>query len=87
MVNGLLQSEEYARAVFAMWRPLLDEDTIEQRVSARLDRQKIFSRRPAPLLSFVIEESVVRRPRWRRRAVRGGGGCGRVRVHPRLQAG
>ncbi len=62
VVNGLLQSEEYARAVFAMWRPLLDEDTIEQRVTARLDRQKVFSKRPAPLLSFVIEESVVRRP-------------------------
>ncbi|MCX5411973.1 helix-turn-helix domain-containing protein [Streptomyces sp. NBC_00059] len=62
VVNGLLQSEEYARAVFAMWRPLLDEDTIEQRVAARLDRQKLLARRPAPLLSFVIEESVVRRP-------------------------
>ncbi|WP_406146159.1 Scr1 family TA system antitoxin-like transcriptional regulator [Streptomyces sp. NBC_01012] len=62
LVNGLLQSEEYARAVFAMWRPLLDEETIEQRLAARLDRQKMLSRRPAPLLSFVIEESVVRRP-------------------------
>jgi transcriptional regulator with XRE-family HTH domain len=62
VVNGLLQSEEYARAVFAMWRPLLDEETIQQRVSARLDRQKIFARRPAPLLSFVIEEPVLRRP-------------------------
>lgn len=62
VVNGLLQSEEYARAVFAMWRPLLDEETIQQRLSARMDRQRIFSRRPAPLLSFVIEESVLRRP-------------------------
>ncbi|MEU1439258.1 helix-turn-helix transcriptional regulator [Streptomyces sp. NPDC005786] len=62
VVNGLLQSEEYARAVFAMRRPLLDEDTVAQRVAARLDRQKLLSRRPAPLLSFVIEESVVRRP-------------------------
>ncbi|MEV6260935.1 helix-turn-helix transcriptional regulator [Streptomyces sp. NPDC051784] len=62
LVNGLLQSEDYARAVFAMWRPLLDEDTIEQRVAARLDRQKLLARRPTPLLSFVIEETVVRRP-------------------------
>ncbi|MFI6120129.1 Scr1 family TA system antitoxin-like transcriptional regulator [Streptomyces sp. NPDC051064] len=62
VVNGLLQSEEYARAVFAMWRPLLDEEIIEERLAARLDRQKILSARPAPLLSFVIEESVVRRP-------------------------
>ncbi|MGP3921761.1 Scr1 family TA system antitoxin-like transcriptional regulator [Streptomyces sp. 8N616] len=28
---GLLQTEEYARAVFAMWRPLLDEDTSSSR--------------------------------------------------------
>ncbi|MBO0516843.1 Scr1 family TA system antitoxin-like transcriptional regulator [Streptomyces beijiangensis] len=62
VVNGLLQCEEYARAVFAMWRPLLDEDTVEQRLAARLDRQKLFARRPAPLLSFVIEEAVIRRP-------------------------
>ncbi|MGW2349727.1 helix-turn-helix domain-containing protein [Actinacidiphila glaucinigra] len=61
-VPGLLQTEEYARAVFAMRRPLLDEDTVEQRVAARLARQEIFARRPMPTLSFVIEESVLRRP-------------------------
>lgn len=61
-VPGLLQTDEYARAVFTMRRPLLDEDTIEQRVAARLARQEIFSRRPMPTLSFVIEESVLRRP-------------------------
>ncbi|MFI7300006.1 helix-turn-helix domain-containing protein [Streptomyces sp. NPDC050121] len=62
LVNGLLQTEEYARAVFAMWQPLLDETVIEQRVAARLARQEIFSRRPAPHLSFVIEEAVLLRP-------------------------
>jgi transcriptional regulator with XRE-family HTH domain len=62
LVNGLLQAEEYARAVFAMWQPLLDETVIEQRVAARLARQEIFSRRLAPHLSFVIEEAVLLRP-------------------------
>ncbi|MFG2309711.1 helix-turn-helix domain-containing protein [Streptomyces sp. NPDC048566] len=62
LINGLLQTQEYARAVFAMRRPLLDEETIEQRVAARIVRQKIFSRWPAPLMSFVIEEAVLRRP-------------------------
>ncbi|MGW2522906.1 helix-turn-helix domain-containing protein [Streptomyces sp. NPDC001617] len=61
-VPGLLQTEEYARAVFAMWRPLLDEETIGQRVAARLARQEIFSRTPMPTISFVIEEFVLRRP-------------------------
>ncbi|MDT0379887.1 helix-turn-helix transcriptional regulator [Streptomyces sp. DSM 42041] len=60
-VPGLLQTEDYARAVFAMWRPLLDEDTIEQRVAARLARQEIFSRRPLPHLSFVMEEASLHR--------------------------
>jgi transcriptional regulator with XRE-family HTH domain len=61
-VPGLLQTEEYARAVFAMWRPLLDEEVVDQRVAARLARQEIFARRPAPHLSFVIEEAVLHRP-------------------------
>ncbi|MGV9989733.1 helix-turn-helix domain-containing protein [Streptomyces sp. NPDC003374] len=62
VVKGLLQTEECARAVFRMWRPLLDEEAIEQGVSARMERQKLFGRRPAPLLSFVIDEHVLRRP-------------------------
>ncbi|GAA0632067.1 helix-turn-helix transcriptional regulator [Streptomyces thermocarboxydovorans] len=62
LVNGLLQCEEYMRAVFGMWRPLLDVETVEQRVSARRDRQKLLSRTPKPLLSFVIEEHVLMRP-------------------------
>ncbi|KIE23662.1 DNA-binding protein [Streptomyces sp. MUSC 125] len=61
-VPGLLQTEEYARAVFGMWRPLLDEETIAQRVTARLARQDIFSRRPMSTISFVIEEATLRRP-------------------------
>ncbi|MCX4550375.1 Scr1 family TA system antitoxin-like transcriptional regulator [Streptomyces sp. NBC_01500] len=69
VVNGLLENEEYARAVFAMWRPLLDEDTVAQRLAARLDRQNLLARRPA------------------RRAMRGGGRRGHIRVHPRLEAG
>ncbi|MFG2295591.1 helix-turn-helix domain-containing protein [Streptomyces sp. NPDC048603] len=62
MVKGLLQTEEYTRAVLSMRRPLLDEETIELRTAARLARQEIFNRWPAPLLSFVMEESVLRRP-------------------------
>ncbi|MYZ06524.1 helix-turn-helix domain-containing protein [Streptomyces sp. SID2999] len=60
VVKGLLQTEEYMRALLAMWRPPLDDETIEQRVAARLARQDIFNRRPTPLLSFVMDESVLR---------------------------
>ncbi|MFH9106888.1 helix-turn-helix domain-containing protein [Streptomyces albus] len=60
VVNGLLQTEEYMRALLAMRRPLLDQETTEQRVAARLARQDIFDRQPAPLLSFVMNEAVLR---------------------------
>ncbi|MGW1139205.1 helix-turn-helix domain-containing protein [Streptomyces zhihengii] len=62
VVNGLLQTEDYTRALMGMRRPLLDEATIEQRVAARLARQEIFDRWPSPLLSFVMEEPAIRRP-------------------------
>ncbi|MGW0878336.1 helix-turn-helix domain-containing protein [Streptomyces sp. NPDC002671] len=60
VVNGLLQTEDYMRALLAMRRPPLDQETIEQRVAARLTRQDIFDQRPAPLLGFVMDEAVLR---------------------------
>ncbi|MGW5784430.1 helix-turn-helix domain-containing protein [Streptomyces sp. NPDC003757] len=62
LINGLLQCEEYMRAVFGMWRPLLDAETVEQRVAARRDRQRLLCRTPMPLMSFVIDEHVLLRP-------------------------
>ncbi|MEU4497150.1 helix-turn-helix transcriptional regulator [Streptomyces sp. NPDC023998] len=70
-VPGLLQTEEYTRALLNMRRPLLDEETIEQRVTARMARQEILSRWPAPLLGFVIEEAVLRRPYGGKSVLRG----------------
>lgn len=60
VVNGLLQTEKYMRALLAMRRPPLDQDTVEQRVAVRLARQDIFDRRPTPLLGFVMDEAVLR---------------------------
>ncbi|MEV5985144.1 helix-turn-helix transcriptional regulator [Streptomyces sp. NPDC052051] len=60
-VPGLLQTEDYARSVFAMRRPPLDEETIEQRLAARLARQAIFTRKPMPMISFVMEEATLRK--------------------------
>ncbi|MEU6079763.1 helix-turn-helix transcriptional regulator [Streptomyces sp. NPDC047108] len=61
VVPGLLQTEEYARAVFAMGRPRWDKSAVERQVTARLARQAIFGRKPAPTLSFVLEEIVLLR--------------------------
>lgn len=41
---GLLQTEEHARAVFESRQPLLPEETVEQRVTARMARAEILHR-------------------------------------------
>ncbi|WP_258055749.1 helix-turn-helix transcriptional regulator [Streptomyces sp. Ru62] len=61
-VLGLLQTEDYARAVFTQRHPPLDEETIEKRVADRLSRQQIFEQWPPPEFSFVIEQAVLERP-------------------------
>ncbi|MEU2154691.1 helix-turn-helix transcriptional regulator [Streptomyces sp. NPDC019396] len=60
-IPGLLQTPDYARAIFARRRPLLDEETIDKRVADRLARQGIFDHWPAPTFSFVLEEVVLQR--------------------------
>jgi transcriptional regulator with XRE-family HTH domain len=61
-VPGLLQTEEYIRAVASHGRPEhLDEPT-ERRVRLRLQRQKVLSRPGAPRLWAVVDESVLHRP-------------------------
>lgn len=62
VVPGLLQTEEYARAVFSCLYPPLDEEELDDWVTARLDRQKVFQRRPRPMVNFVLEESILHRP-------------------------
>lgn len=71
VVNGLLQTEDYARAVFRTMKPPFDDDELEERVAARLARQAVFARMPKPLVTFVIEESVLRRPIGGRQVLRG----------------
>lgn len=61
-IPGLFQTERRARALYGMRKPLLDEETIEQRVSSRLARQEILAKWPPPMVTAVIEESVLRRP-------------------------
>ncbi|MFG2882105.1 Scr1 family TA system antitoxin-like transcriptional regulator [Streptomyces sp. NPDC048297] len=59
---GLLQTEDYAQAVFRQRRPFLSEETIEKRVADRLSRQQVFERWPAPIVSYVLEEVLLDRP-------------------------
>ncbi|WP_326847483.1 DUF5753 domain-containing protein [Streptomyces kaniharaensis] len=59
---GLLQTEAHARALYDMRRPWLSVEQIDQWVAARLARQEILSKWPLPLMSWVLDESVLRRP-------------------------
>ncbi|MFE7749237.1 Scr1 family TA system antitoxin-like transcriptional regulator [Streptomyces sp. NPDC057428] len=43
VIPGQLQTEEYARAVFASLYPPLEKDELQERVAARLDRQHVCS--------------------------------------------
>jgi transcriptional regulator with XRE-family HTH domain len=61
-MHGLLQTEEYARALFDMRRPALSSDNLDRYVSARMARQEIFDRTPLTTLTFVQEEVTLRRP-------------------------
>ncbi|WP_256106534.1 helix-turn-helix transcriptional regulator [Streptomyces sp. ODS05-4] len=60
-VQGLLQTEEYARALYEQRQPAYTPERLEQLVAARMARQSVLERRPAPLLTFVQEESTLRR--------------------------
>ncbi|MCX5296645.1 helix-turn-helix domain-containing protein [Streptomyces sp. NBC_00193] len=60
-IHGLLQTEEYASALFGMRRPAYQRDELERSLAARMARRSIFDRSPAPTLSFVQEEVTLRR--------------------------
>ncbi|WP_030905541.1 helix-turn-helix domain-containing protein [Streptomyces sp. NRRL F-5126] len=66
VIHGLLQTPEYARALFGTRRPLYAEDVIDRGVAARMARQTIIDGTPvspgSPVFSFVQEEVTLRRP-------------------------
>ncbi|MGW1404582.1 helix-turn-helix domain-containing protein [Streptomyces sp. NPDC002403] len=61
-INGLLQTEEHMRALFASWLPAYTPDETDRVVAARMARKSIFERVPMPSISFVQEEVTLRRP-------------------------
>ncbi|MFJ8143658.1 helix-turn-helix domain-containing protein [Streptomyces sp. NPDC096048] len=61
-VHGLLQTPEHARALMEAAQPPYSSDDVERMVAARLARQAILERDPAPSIHFVLEEAPLRRP-------------------------
>ncbi|MFJ8898240.1 helix-turn-helix transcriptional regulator [Streptomyces sp. NPDC102351] len=58
LVYGLLQTEEYARAVLATGT----SDDLEGLVGARMERQRVLEREQPPLTCVVLDEAVLLRP-------------------------
>lgn len=59
---GLLQTEEYARAVVSAGTPNAPLDEVERRVHLRVQRQKILHRPSAPAFWAVVDEAALHRP-------------------------
>ena len=61
VVPGLLQTDEYARAVIQAGADIADPETAQRRLALRMARQAVLTRNPPPWLSVVLDESVLRR--------------------------
>ncbi|MCX5225931.1 helix-turn-helix transcriptional regulator [Streptomyces sp. NBC_00233] len=57
LVYGLLQTDEYARAVLSVENP----GQVEEMVAARLERQRILEREHPPVLCVVLDEAALYR--------------------------
>ncbi|MEU9887766.1 helix-turn-helix transcriptional regulator [Sphaerisporangium sp. NPDC051011] len=70
VVPGLLQTEEYARAVIR-GEPCITEEQVEKKLEARMERQAILKRAEPPVLQIVIDECVLLRPIGGKDVIRG----------------
>lgn len=61
VIDGLLQTEAYARAVLGCGFPPLDEEEIEQLTTARVERARLLTRKPVCVVDIVLDESALRR--------------------------
>ncbi|MFJ6180108.1 putative DNA-binding protein [Streptomyces sp. L-9-10] len=59
LIPGLLQTEDYARALFSEHCPPLSDEIIEQHVEARLSRQKLLTRTPMVETCFIVGEAAL----------------------------
>jgi transcriptional regulator with XRE-family HTH domain len=61
LVPGLLQTPDYARALVQANAPMLSAHVVEERVRARMARQRLLSSDAAPSFIAVLDESVLHR--------------------------
>jgi transcriptional regulator with XRE-family HTH domain len=68
-VPGLFQTEDYARAVMLLGYPGAPDADTDLRVSLRMARQEMLTRRDAPSVWAVMDEAALRRPVGGRRVM------------------
>jgi transcriptional regulator with XRE-family HTH domain len=61
LVPGLLQTEDYMRAVIRAIRPDHGEDEVKRRVAGRLARQKMLTDQQPPEIWAILDEAVLHR--------------------------
>ncbi|MET8009226.1 helix-turn-helix transcriptional regulator [Streptomyces sp. NPDC005271] len=61
-VPGLLQTEDYARAVLRIGFPNVTEAELERRIALRVKRQSLLAKPDAPIIWAILDETVLRRP-------------------------
>ncbi|MFC9845657.1 helix-turn-helix domain-containing protein [Streptomyces sp. NPDC060223] len=61
-IHGLLQTPEYAAAMFENRQPALSQGVMEREVAARMARKSVFEQDPAPALCFIQEQVTLERP-------------------------
>jgi transcriptional regulator with XRE-family HTH domain len=59
-ITGLLQTEQYARAIIRAAKAGIADDVIDRDVAARMERQQVLDRQEPPFCWFVIAESALR---------------------------
>ncbi|MEU1147902.1 helix-turn-helix transcriptional regulator [Streptomyces sp. NPDC005901] len=62
LIPGLLQTKAYATALIGNRHPPLDDETVESRIAARLERQSLLASSPPVAFSYVLYEAVLRTP-------------------------
>jgi len=72
-IHGLLQTEEFTRALLRTRRPAYGPAELERLVSARVARRSVLEKDPGPEFSFVQEEVTLRRPIGGRMVLRSDG--------------
>nr|WP_206439871.1 helix-turn-helix transcriptional regulator [Streptomyces scabichelini] len=61
-VHGLLQTEDYARALLSAGNPHASAEATDRRVALRMQRQELLSRPKPPRVWIVMDETVLRWP-------------------------